>query len=166
MPRRQGFTLIELLLAMALVALLSAGAWPNLAPWLDRQHVKAAAEGLAQGLKEGRFEAARRGVPLHLSVDAQAACFALSALPGCGCTVEQACQIKVGYLGKAGHLRLGVSAAAPTPWRLAPVQLDASPAAALLVHAAQAPPLQVAPTPLGRASICAPQGGWREYVPC
>ncbi len=160
--RSRGFTLVELLVGLTLVALLSAGAWPNLAPWLGRQRVKAAAEALANGLNEGRFEAARRGVALHLSVDAQAACYALSALPGCGCRREQACQIKVGYLGDPARLQL---AGAPT-LSLAPVQQDVLATAPLLLRSHGAPPLQVGLTPLGRARICAAQGGWPDYPRC
>ncbi len=160
--RQRGFTLVELLIAVAVSALLAASAWPDTAQWLARQRLKAAAEHLATALNEGRFEAARRGVALHLAVDAQAACYALSALPGCGCAREQACQIKLGYLGDPAHVQVaGVLALS-----LAPVQQDVLPTAPLLLSSRGAPALQVSLTPLGRARICAAHGGWPGYPHC
>jgi type IV fimbrial biogenesis protein FimT len=63
--RYAGLTLIELCAVLAVLALLSALALPSLGHRLDRQRLHAAAETLAADLADARFEAARRGQPLH-----------------------------------------------------------------------------------------------------
>ncbi|MDO9095517.1 MAG: GspH/FimT family pseudopilin [Rubrivivax sp.] len=93
--QRRGLTLLELAIAMAILTLLAAVALPSLGTQLEQRRLHAAAEALASDLGEARFEAARRGQPVHLVVqNGSHWCWALATHPGCPCGQRQACELR------------------------------------------------------------------------
>ncbi len=54
---RQGFSLVELLVIVALVAILSAIAYPNFSQWLSRSRLKAAARDLYSDMQKAKLTA-------------------------------------------------------------------------------------------------------------
>lgn len=91
---RRGFTLIELAITLAVLAVLGTLALPSLGRSLERHRLQAAAQALVADLSEARFEAARRGVPLHFEARAGASwCWAVTSAPGCRCDQAGACRL-------------------------------------------------------------------------
>lgn len=62
--RTRGFTLIELMVALAILAVLSMVAAPNLSDTLKRNRVDSTVRELAGALAYARTEAASRGIPV------------------------------------------------------------------------------------------------------
>lgn len=94
--RTRGLTLIELVIALGICAVLMSLAVPSFGQYLQRQRLKAAAQGLELDLREARFEAARRGSALFVSFQGGADwCYTLSTSADCDCHVQQACRLKV-----------------------------------------------------------------------
>lgn len=94
-PRRRGLTLIELMIGLAIMAVLMSLAVPSLGQYLQRQRLKATAQGLEADLKEARFEAARRGSAVGVVFNGGADwCYAITTSPDCDCRVQQACRLK------------------------------------------------------------------------
>lgn len=95
--RRQprGLTLIELMIGLAICAVLMSLAVPSFAAYLQRQRLKAAAQGLELDLREARFEAAQRGSSLFLKYSPGADwCYAITTHNACDCRVQQPCRLK------------------------------------------------------------------------
>ena len=91
----RGMTLLELVMALAVVVVLSALAWPSFSGRLARERLNAVAQALQADLREARFEAARRGQPLHVALSAGPQwCWSVAATSGCDCALPQACQLQ------------------------------------------------------------------------
>ena len=83
------------MVALGIVAVLTTLALPSFGSIMARHRLKAAAENLSMDLAELRFEAAQRGVPLHLHfATGPDWCYALATASGCDCRVAQSCQMK------------------------------------------------------------------------
>ena len=161
--RSRGLTLLETMIALAIVGLLASLAAPGFGALVERHRLRHAAETLAADLTQARFEAARRGAALYL--DARAGrdwCWAVATEPGCGCERDRACQLKSERGSDHGNVRL-VEAAPAT--LLASGEVQAPPAPALL-ESGHGERLQVQLSPLGRASICSPDGAVAAYPAC
>lgn len=168
MPRTlRGVTLIELVLALAVLAVLSALALPSFGARADRARLQNAAEALAVDLGNARFEAARRGDPLHvLAAPGPAWCWAVSPAPGCGCGAPQPCQLH--RVTAAEHPGVRISAGGEV--HLAPSGEITDPGAFAMLESGRGERLRVDLTPLGRARVCVPGGrtdatAWR-LPPC
>jgi type IV fimbrial biogenesis protein FimT len=93
--RPRGLTLIELMIGLGIFAVLMSLAVPSFQAYLQRNRLKAAAQGLEVDLREVRYESARRGQPLHLVFRTGADwCYAIATGPDCDCRVQQPCRIK------------------------------------------------------------------------
>jgi type IV fimbrial biogenesis protein FimT len=66
---RSGFTLVELLVTLAVVALLVTDAAPAMAWFLDQARLRAAAQTLAQELRQARNHALSHQSTIHFSDD-------------------------------------------------------------------------------------------------
>lgn len=94
-PRRRGLTLVELVIALAILAVLGTLALPSMGRQIERHRLQAAAQALAADLGEARFEAARRGLPLHLEVRAgDDWCWVVATAPHCTCDAPASCRLK------------------------------------------------------------------------
>ena len=86
-PIRNGFTLLELMIVLAIVAILSAVAIPNLRSAMRREKLTATSLGIVNWLERVRNEAVKDMEPCELSIttdDASDASFAItSESPGC-----------------------------------------------------------------------------------
>ncbi len=161
--RPLGLTLPEMLVTLALLAVLASLALPSFGAMMARHRLKAAADNLALDLAELRFEAARRGVPLHLQITAGADwCYALATAPGCDCRVAQVCQLKT--VRALDHPGIRLLQAQDLQFEPTPM-LAATPSAALL-QAPDGEQLRVGLSPLGRPSVCAPQASVPGYTRC
>ena len=69
---RSGFTLVELLVTLAVVALLVTVAAPAMARFLDQARLRAAAQTLAQELRQARNHALDHQSEIHFSIDVRA----------------------------------------------------------------------------------------------
>lgn len=68
--RTAGFTLIELVIAMAIVAILIVAGLPGITEWIQNAQIRAAAEGILNGLQTARSEAIRRNTVVTFTLDA------------------------------------------------------------------------------------------------
>jgi type IV fimbrial biogenesis protein FimT len=164
--RRRGLTLIEVAITLAVLAVLGALALPNMAERLSRQRLQTTAETLAADLADARFEAARRGLPLHVQAQVQtqdgtAWCWAVATAPGCGCDQAQACQIH--RVRAADHP--GVRLLEGHALVLDPAGAGAAGTAAVFASP-RGEQLRVDLTPMGRPRVCAQSGQWPRMSGC
>jgi type IV fimbrial biogenesis protein FimT len=158
----RGLTLLELAITLAVLAVLSSLALPNLGARLQRQRLQFTAETLAADIADARLEAAQRGLTLHVQASAgHTWCWAIATTPGCSCGVPQACQLR----------RVTVADHPGTRMVQGPdVSLSADGAAsavgAALFESAGGQRVQVAVSPLGRAHLCATTGAWPTMPAC
>lgn len=160
--RSRGLTLLELMIGLAVLALVASLALPSFASVAGRTRLKQVAETLAADIAEARFDAARRGQPMHVEFqDGPQWCWAVAASPGCSCGTPQSCQLKTVQARDHGGVAL-VQAAA--------VQLQGTggvaAASQALFQSAQGEQLRVDVSPLGRAVVCAPGGAVPGYMAC
>ena len=152
----RGLTLIEMMVALAICAVLMSLAVPSFGQYLQRQRLKAAAQGLELDLREARFEAARRGSALYVSFrDGPDWCYALGTRADCDCRIQQSCRLKA----TRGSKLQGVQLLASRDLRFDPAtgQADA-PGLAALWTSASGERVQVSVGALGRPSTCTLQG--------
>lgn len=163
MKRPRGFTLIEIAIAIAVLAVLSALALPGFGASLERQRLHAAAQQLAADLTEARFEAARRGLPLHLRATIGAQwCWAVTTTPDCTCgTPQPSCQLRNVRAADLPGVRLATAH---------DVALDpngsATAADGTTLESRRGDRLRVSVGPSGRARICAAAGHWPQLPAC
>lgn len=163
--RERGLTLIELAVVLAVLAVLSALALPDIGARLQHQRLQAAAELLAGDVAEARFEAVRRGNALHLQAAGAGPewCWSISATPGCGCASAQLCQLH--SVHSADHP--GVQLAAGGALRIDPAGSGSGSAAAVATLASpRGERLRVEISALGRPRICAVTGAWPRIPAC
>ena len=158
----RGVTLLELIVCLGILAVLGTLALPSMHGRLARERLSGAAEALAADLADARFEAARRGAPLHVDLALGANwCWSVAAAPGCACGVAQSCQLKAVRAQDHPGVRLVSGRGAV---------LDAqgftdSPLGATFDNALNES-LRVDLLALGRARVCSLHGPSRRYAPC
>jgi|JI10StandDraft_1071094.scaffolds.fasta_scaffold03218_23 type IV fimbrial biogenesis protein FimT len=161
--RPRGLTLIELMIALAIAVMLLSLALPSMLASLQRHRLKGAAEALAADLTEARFEAARRGVPVHFEFTPGAEwCYAANLVAGCDCHSRQPCQIKS---VRADDAR-GVGLADAQNTHFAPDNGARTQGGSAVLQVPSGERLKVQLSGMGRASICAPDGGIHGYPNC
>lgn len=159
----RGLTLIETLVALAVLAILASLAVPSFGGMLARQRLKLAADDLAMDLAELRFEATRRGVPLHLQARPGADwCYALATTPGCDCRVPQSCQLKT----VSAREHPGVAMTQAQDLRFEPTAMTATFGGHAVLQGHDGTQLRVGLSPLGRPSVCAPLAPVPGYARC
>ena len=158
----RGFTMIELGVMLAVLAVLVALALPGMGARLDRQRLQGAAEALLSDVKEARFEAAQRGVSIHIVADTGAAwCWAVATSADCPCGQAQACVLrKAGAEDHAGVRLLQAQALRLTPQG----QVEAAGSATL--ESRRGEQLRVEVQALGHPHICSPEGTHPRYPAC
>jgi type IV fimbrial biogenesis protein FimT len=159
----RGVTLIELMIALAIAVVLLSLALPSMLAGLQRQRLKGAAENLAADLNEARFEAARRGVNVHFGFTPGAEwCYAATTSPGCDCRTRQPCQIKA--VRANDHRHVGLVDAQGTMFT--PDSGARTDGGSALLQVPTGDRLRVELSGMGRARICAPEGGMPGYPAC
>lgn len=165
-PRKglRGLTLIELVIGLGICAVLMSLAVPSFGQYLQRQRLKAAAQGLELDLREARFETARRGAALYLNFHAGADwCYALGTTPDCDCRVQQACRIKT---TRGSDLR-GVHLLESHAMRFDPATGQAeAPGTAAVWAAGGGERVRVSVGAMGRPSVCAQEGSLPPFPAC
>lgn len=162
--RRNGLTLIELMIGLAILAVLGTLAASPFSAWIARHRVKSAALHLVADLGEARHEATRRGSTLHVVFQPGAAwCYAIGTQP----------QLAPGCQGEGVLKRVearehpGIAIAEAQPFELdgrSGTSLQALSRVRLVSRHGDA--VQVKMTRLGRAAICAPEGGFPDLPRC
>jgi len=158
----RGVTLLELLVALGILAVLGTLALPSMHARLARERLAGAAEALAADLAEARFEAARRGAPLHVHLALGSDwCWSVAAAPGCTCAVAQLCQLKaVRAIDHPGVRLVSGRGAAIDAQGAADSPLGAT------FDSAMNESLRVDLLALGRARVCSLHGPSKRYAPC
>ena len=159
----RGLSLLELMVALAIVAVLATLALPSFGSMLARHRLKAAADHMAMDLVELRFEATRRGVPLHLQLrPGPDWCYALATTPGCDCRVPQSCQLKT----VSAREHPGVAMTQAQDLRFEPTAMTISFGGHAVLQGHDGTQLRVGLSPLGRPSVCAPLAPVPGYARC
>jgi len=161
----RGVTLIECVIAIAIVAALMSVALPSFGEAMARARLRAAAEDLALDLGNARLESVRSGASLvHVTLRPGSPwCWAVGSVPDVDChNPPVGTTLRVvradDYAGVT--MTRGVSASFDGRDMLAPAGFAAEFA---LVQGQQ---LRVQVTPLGRATICSPQGSSLDFPRC
>ena len=158
----RGMTLLELLVGLAILAVLGALALPSMHGRLARERLNNVAEALVADLADARFEAARRGAPLHVELALGADwCWSVAATPGCACAVAQSCQLKAVRAQDHPGLRLVSGRSA-----VIDAQGFAQSPLGATFDSAMNESLRVDLLALGRARVCSLHGPSKRYAPC
>lgn len=162
--RTRGLTLIELVIGLGICAVLMSLAVPSFGQYLQRQRLKAAAQGLELDLREARYEAARRGSELFVSFRGGPDwCYTLSTTADCDCHVQQACRLKA---TRAGDLR-GVQLLAARTVRFDPATGQADQPGQTAVWAGSGGErVMVSVGAMGRPSVCTTDGSLPPFPAC
>jgi type IV fimbrial biogenesis protein FimT len=159
----RGLTLLELMVALGIVAVLMTLALPSFGSIMARHRLKAAAENLSIDLAELRFEATKRGVPLHMHfATGPDWCYALATASGCDCRVAQSCQLKT--VRAKDHP--GVQLVGGQPVLFEPRPGAGVDGGSVLLRSAEGAQLRVGLTRLGRPKVCAPGAAVPGYPGC
>ncbi|TCT18845.1 GspH/FimT family pseudopilin [Thiobaca trueperi] len=165
-----GFTLLELLIAVSVLTILLAIAIPSMQALLTRNHLKAAAQALAEDLQWTRSESIARNQMLRVVFNMNHWCYGIdenaSATAHCDCRLSpgetSACSLK--QVSGAAFPGIGLtgtfSATRFEPRRATAIN------GSLNLTAANGPALRVVLSRLGRVRICAPTGSVAGYEPC
>lgn len=162
--RPRGLTLIEAVIALAVLAVLATIALPGLGASAERARLKSAAETLAADLSEARFEAATRGAPLAVTLQAgQPWCWAVGTTPGCGCAATQQCQLKT--VSGVDHGGIAMLDGPTVSFDPAGTIGDGA-GTVTTFQSSRGEQLRVVLGALGRASVCSPGASVPGYPGC
>jgi type IV fimbrial biogenesis protein FimT len=160
----RGVTLIESVIALAIVAALMSIALPSFGEAMARARLRAAAEDLALDLGNARLESVRQGAGrVHVTLRPGSPwCWAVGPVPDIDCHNPPA-----GTL----HVVRADDYAGVTMIRGVSTSFDGRDTLAAAGFAAefvlpQGQQLRVNVAPLGRASICSPQGSSLDFPRC
>lgn len=160
----RGITLIECVITVAIVAALMSIALPSFGEAMARARLRAAAQDLALDLGNARIQSVRQGAGLvHVSVRPGAAwCWSVGPVADADCHNPPAGTLHVAraedYVGVT--MTRGVDTAFDGRDTLAPAGLAAE------FELRQGQQLRVQVTPLGRATVCVPQGSSLDFPRC
>jgi len=161
----RGITLIECVIAIAIVAALMSIALPSFGEAMSRARLRAAAQDLALGLGNARLESVRSGAgPVHVTLNPGSSwCWAVGPVPNVDCHNP----VSDGTL----HVVRADDYAGVTMTRGVSTSFDGRDTLAAAGFAAefalaQGQQLRVQVTPLGRATICSPQGSLLDFPRC
>ena len=163
--RARGITLIECVIALGILAALMSIALPSFADAMARARLRGAAEDLALGLGNARLESVRAGAgKVHVTVTPGASwCWSVGPVADVDCANPPAGSTLHTVRADAYPgitMTHGMSASFDGRDMLAAASFAAefvsSHGGALRVHV----------TPLGRASICAPEGRSLDFPRC
>jgi type IV fimbrial biogenesis protein FimT len=163
--RARGITLIECVIALAILAALMGIALPSFGEAMARARLRSAAEDLALGLGNARLESVRAGAgKVHVTVAPGASwCWSVGPVAGIDCAnPPSGSTLHVVRANEYPGITMtrGVSASFDGRDTLAPAGFAAE---FVSLHGNA---LRVNVTPLGRASICAPEGRSLDYPRC
>jgi type IV fimbrial biogenesis protein FimT len=161
----RGVTMIECVIALAIVAALMSVALPSFGEAMARARLRAAAEDLALDLGNARLESVRSGAGLvHVTLGPGSSwCWAVGAVPDVDCHNPPAgTTLRVVRADEYAGVTMtrGVSASFDSRDTLAAAGFAAD------FALAQGQQLRVQVTPLGRATICSPQGSSLDFPRC
>lgn len=97
MNRSKGFSLLEALVAVAVLGIVLASALPSLADTRDLQAVRSSYEALRGDFELAQFESIKRNRTVSMTFRPAAACWGISTLPTCDCSLSSSaggCDIK------------------------------------------------------------------------
>jgi type IV fimbrial biogenesis protein FimT len=160
----RGITLIECVIALAIIAALMSIALPSFGEAMARARLRSAAQDLALDLGNARLESLRQGAgKVHVSVRPGAAwCWSVGPVADADCHNPPAGTLHVAraddYVGVT--MAAGVNTTFDGREPLAAAGLAAE------FALAQGQQLRVQVTPLGRATICSPQGRSLDFPRC
>ena len=163
--RARGITLVECVIALAILAALMGIALPSFGDAMARARLRTAAEDLVLGLGNARLESVRAGVRrVHVTVAPGASwCWSVGPVANVDClNPPPGSTIHVVRAGEYPGITMTRGASASFDGR---DTLSAAGFAAEFVSA-NGGALRVNVTPLGRASICAPEGKSLGYPSC
>lgn len=167
-PRRHGFTLLELLVVLAILLVLLSAAAPAMHALLSRNHLKAAAQSIAEDLQWARSESIARNRRVRVSFDTADWCYGVVLDPGtdCDCRVAADAPNACGLKRRAGSDFPGVGLSAT----FSGTSFDPARATAingsLLLSSKSGPSLKIVLSRLGRVRICSPTGKALGYPAC
>lgn len=164
--RRRGLTLIELTIGLAILAILTSLAASPLASWLARHRVKAVANQLVADLGEARHEATRRGTALRVNFQTGAQwCYAITLDAEQGCSTAAANTAVLKRVSARDLRGVTIASAEPMEFNNGDGGI-LQPVARVRLVSSQGDVLQVKTSRIGRASICAPEGGFVGIPNC
>jgi type IV fimbrial biogenesis protein FimT len=163
--RARGITLIECVIALAILAALMSIALPSFGDALARARLRGAAEDLALALGNARLESVRAGAgKVHVTVAPGAAwCWAVGPVADVDCAnppLGSTLQVVRAQDHPGITMVGGTSAGFDGRDTLAPAGFAAE------FVSSHGGALRVNVTPLGRASICAPEGRSLDFPRC
>jgi type IV fimbrial biogenesis protein FimT len=161
----RGITLIECVIALGILAMLMTIALPSFGDAMARVRLRTAAEDLALGLGNARLESVRAGAgKVHVTVAPGASwCWSVGSVAGVDCVNPPA--------GSTVHVVRADDYPGITMTSGISASFDGRDTLAAAGFAAEfvntnGVALRVNVTPLGRASICAPEGRSLDYPRC
>ncbi|EXJ13326.1 pilus assembly protein [Imhoffiella purpurea] len=165
-----GLTLLELLVTLCVLAVLLAMGLPSMRAMLDRNHLKAAAQGLAEDLQWTRSESIKRHLELRVIFDIQPDTWCYGILESqegsCNCRLASqttgACDLK--HVTDADHPGISLDpsfdATGFDPRRATAIN------GSIRVTDGSGNQLRVILSRLGRIRICSPDARVSGYDPC
>jgi type IV fimbrial biogenesis protein FimT len=163
--RARGITLIECVIALAILAALMGIALPSFGEAMARARLRSAAQDLALGIGNARLESVRAGAgKVHVTMTPGASwCWSVGPVAAVDCANPP--------VGSTVHVVRSDDYAGITMTRGISTSFDGRDTLAAAGFAAEfvsshGGALRVHVTPLGRASICAPEGRSLDYPRC